>query len=96
MAETGKYLVLVVARRDAAGGRISVCLDDRLLKFHDHRSAILDLPMPHHPLSRASEAVEAVELTAGPHRWTVRYEGPSEGQKRAEIGLDFLWLRRLP
>lgn len=96
VAESGKYLLFLVLRQDAKGGRVSVRVDDRPLRFHDQRSEILDLHVPHRILSRASAALDALELTAGSHRWTIRYEEPSKGQDAPEIGLDFFWLRRVP
>lgn len=93
--EADKYLVLLVLRRSPPGGRLSMSVNDRHLKFHDKGHKILDLYVPHQVLSRTSEATQPVELVAGPCRRTLRYEGPSEGKHSAEIGVDFLWLRKL-
>ncbi|MGQ9663474.1 MAG: DUF2961 domain-containing protein, partial [Kiritimatiellia bacterium] len=90
--EDGKYFLALVFRQNNKGGTIFLRLNDQPLPLRQQKQ--VNLYEPHRMLSRAWEAVP-IDLNAGTQQLVIRFEGPPPNATDAEIGLDFVWLRKI-
>jgi len=90
VAEKGSYVIGLTARLNAQSGLFSARLDDQGLDFG---RPVLSLHEPHRNLLR-NYLAKPLDLEPGPHRLTLRFEGPPPGAEGKSIGLDFIWLQK--
>ena len=89
--EQGKYALHLALAHARYAGRISCRLDGAPVGFGDAR--IIDLHVPHRVLSR-QHRTDVVELTAGEHVLTLRFEGAPDDVAEPAIGIDYVAIQR--
>ena len=92
VTETGKKRVHMVLALTSNSGRISFFLDGEKTTLANKRET-LDLYRPYRTLLR-NFTLLPVELEAGSHTLTIKFEGAIPQVNRPEIGIDFLWIQK--
>jgi len=90
--QAGRFFLRITAAKTPESGSYSAQLDGETVDFGGN--TIVDLHIPHRTVSRTAFSPQAVELAAGDHILTLRYEGGLHNNDGNDIGIDFIWLQK--
>ncbi len=90
--ETGKKRIHIALALTPNSGQISFLLDGEKI-VTSRKKDILDLYRPYRILLR-NFTLPALDLEAGRHMLTLKFEGANPQVEEPEIGIDFLWIQK--
>jgi len=92
--EEADYIIRIAFAQDAESGKVSCSLDGKRAGFGGS-DGVADLYRPHRVMIRCL-SIGRTRLEKGSHVVTLRYEGCPDGNAAAGVGIDFIWVQKLP